>query len=113
MDAVAKALLPKIKMPEALPEPEGSRGGLVVPAPGLFAEGLRAGLPTAAADGALLQWGVSGGSAPVEAVEGTATLSPVPKRQAEAAEPERRTDLPTPVGPMKTKLTAQPASLSS
>ena len=49
----------------------------------------------------------------MEAVEGTATLSPVPERQAEAAEPERRTDLPTPVGPMKTKLTAQPATLSS
>jgi hypothetical protein len=45
------------------------------PASGLFAERLGANFPAAANDGALLRWGLSGGSAPVEPVEGMASES--------------------------------------
>jgi hypothetical protein len=66
-----------------------SAAGSSSPAPGLFAERLRASLPTPAADDTVLQCGVRPASAPVEAVEGAAPLLPVRERQAEAtgAEP--------------------------
>ena len=62
-----------------------SAAGSSSPAPGLFAERLRASLPAPAADGTVLLCGVRPASAPVEAVEGAATLPPVRERQAEAA----------------------------
>ena len=62
-----------------------SAAGSSSPAPGLFAERLRASLPAPAADGTVLQCGVRPASAPVEAVEGAAPLPPVGERQAEAA----------------------------
>lgn len=66
-----------------------SAAGSSSPAPGLFAERLRASLPAPAADGTVLLCGVRPASAPVEAVEGAAPLLPVRERQAEAtgAEP--------------------------
>ncbi len=66
-----------------------SAAGSSSPAPGLFAERLRASLPAPAADGTVLLCGVRPASAPVEAVEGAAPLPPVGERQAEAtgAEP--------------------------
>jgi len=62
-----------------------SAAGSPSPAPGLFAERLRAGLPASAADGTVLQCAVPPASAPVETVEGAAALPPVRERQAEAA----------------------------
>ena len=62
-----------------------SAAGSSSPAPGLFAERLRASLPAPAADGTVLQCGVPPASAPVEAVEDAAPLPPVRERQAEAA----------------------------
>lgn len=62
-----------------------SAAGSSSPAPGLFAERLRASLPAPAADGTVLLCGVRPASAPVEAVEGAAPLPPVGERQAEAA----------------------------
>lgn len=66
-----------------------SAAGSSSPAPGLFAERLRASLPAPAAAGTVLQCGLPPASTPVEAVEGTAPLLPVRERQAEAtgAEP--------------------------
>ena len=66
-----------------------SAAGSSSPAPGLFAERLRASLPAPAADGTVLLCGVRPASAPVEAVEGAAPLLPVRERQTEAtgAEP--------------------------
>jgi len=54
----------------------------------VFAEGLWADLPAPAADDTLLLRGVPGAGAPVEGVEGAATLPSVPERPAEAAGPE-------------------------
>ena len=62
-----------------------SAAGSSSPAPGLFAERLRASLPAPAADGTVLQCGVPPASAPVEAVEDAAPLPPVREGQAEAA----------------------------